>query len=294
MTKRISSPKVTNDVIRQHKFTLKKSLGQNFLVDENILRKIVEAAGLTEESHVLEIGPGAGALTQFLAESARKVIAIEIDQRLEPILKETLQGHENVSVRFGDVLKMDLQQVITEECPPDVPITVVANLPYYVTTPILMKLLTGDVPIQTIVVMVQKEVAGRLGAVPGEKSYGSLSIAVQYMADPEIIMTVPKTVFVPQPNVDSAVIRLNVRSDKKVEVADEAFFFRLVRASFAQRRKTLVNNLMNNLFSKDKKDEILAVLNAAGIDPGRRGETLTIHEFAKLSDHFQNLINEQK
>lgn len=293
MTKRISSPKVTHDVIRQHRFTLKKSLGQNFLVDENILKKIVEAAGLSKESYVLEIGPGAGALTQYLAESAQKVIAVEIDQRLKPILEETLQGYDNVSIRFGDVLKMDLQQVIAEECPPGVPVTVVANLPYYVTTPILMKLLTADVPIQTIVVMIQKEVAGRLGAVPGEKSYGSLSIAVQYVADPEIILTVPKTVFVPQPNVDSAVIRLEIRPDKKVRVADEDFFFKLVRASFAQRRKTLMNNLMNNLFSKDRKSEILLALDAAGIDPGRRGETLTIEEFAKLSDRLRHLITEK-
>lgn len=292
MNKRISSPKVMRDVIRRHQFTLKKSLGQNFLVDENILKHIVEAAELKEDSYVLEIGPGAGALTRFLSGKAEKVIAVEIDRRLEPILKETLQGHDNVSVHFGDVLKIDLEEVIAEECPEGVPITVVANLPYYVTTPILMKLLTGGLHIQTIVVMVQKEVASRLEAGPGQKSYGSLSIAVQYMADPKIIMTVPKTVFVPQPNVDSAVIKLAVRTERKVNVRDETFFFRLVRASFAQRRKTLINNLMNNLYSKDRKGELLSVLHALDIDPERRGETLTIAEFARLSDALLEHVTE--
>ncbi|GGL64048.1 16S rRNA (adenine(1518)-N(6)/adenine(1519)-N(6))-dimethyltransferase RsmA [Sporolactobacillus putidus] len=292
MNKRISSPKVMRDVIRRHQFTLKKSLGQNFLVDENILKHIVEAAELKEDSYVLEIGPGAGALTRFLSGKAEKVIAVEIDRRLEPILKETLQGHDNVSVHFGDVLKIDLEEVIAEECPEGVPITVVANLPYYVTTPILMKLLTGGLHIQTIVVMVQKEVASRLEAGPGQKSYGSLSIAVQYMADPKIIMTVPKTVFVPQPNVDSAVIKLAVRTERKVNVRDETFFFRLVRASFAQRRKTLINNLMSNLYSKDRKGELLSVLHALDINPERRGETLTIAEFARLSDALLEHVTE--
>ncbi|MDD9150684.1 MULTISPECIES: 16S rRNA (adenine(1518)-N(6)/adenine(1519)-N(6))-dimethyltransferase RsmA [unclassified Sporolactobacillus] len=290
MNKRISSPRVILDAIRRHQFALKKSLGQNFLVDENILRHIVEAAELTENSYVLEIGPGAGSLTRFLAEKAKKVIAIEIDRRLEPILRETLQGYENVSVHFGDVLKIDLGGIIAEECPEGAPLTVVANLPYYVTTPILMKLLTGGLPVRTIVVMIQKEVASRLEAGPGQKSYGSLSIAVQYTADPKIVMTVPKTVFVPQPNVDSAVIRLDVRSAKKVNVQDEAFFFRLVRASFAQRRKTLINNLINNLYSKDRKAELLSLLHALGIDPERRGETLSIAEFARLSDALQRDI----
>lgn len=284
MNKRISTPKMTRDVMRQYQFTLRKSLGQNFLIDENILAKIVDAANITKDSFVMEIGPGVGALTQLLSEKAKKVIAIEIDERLKPILSETLQGHDNVALYFNDVLKTDLRQVIAKECPEDAPITVVANLPYYVTTPILMKLLTGDLPIRTIVVMIQKEVAGRLEAHPGEKSYGSLSIAVQYIAEPKIVMTVPKTVFVPQPNVDSAVIRLDVRAGKKVHVRDEAFFFKVVRASFAQRRKTLINNLMNNLFSKKQKAIILEKLQAAGIDPSRRGETLSIEEFARLSE----------
>ncbi|MCO7176920.1 16S rRNA (adenine(1518)-N(6)/adenine(1519)-N(6))-dimethyltransferase RsmA [Sporolactobacillus kofuensis] len=284
MNKRISSPKTMQDVIHRHRFTLKKSLGQNFLIDENILNNIAAAAGIDQESYVLEIGPGAGALTQVLASQAKKVIAVEIDRRLEPVLRDTLQDFDNVAVHFGDVLKLDLHQIIAQECPPEASVTVVANLPYYVTTPILMKLLTEGLPIETIVVMIQKEVASRLQAEPGEKSYGSLSIAVQYIADPKIVMTVPKTVFVPQPNVDSAVIRLDVRANKKVKVQDEAFFYKLIRASFAQRRKTLMNNLMNNLFDKTKKEHLLQVLNHVGIDPNRRGETLTIEEFAHLSD----------
>lgn len=289
MTKRISSPSVIHHVIRQHRFTLKKSLGQNFLADENILTKIVGAADLNPDSYVIEIGPGAGSLTQYLAEAARKVVAIEIDKRLKAILEETLQGYDNVVVRFGDVLKMDLQKVIAEEFPADAPVTVVANLPYYVTTPILLKLLTDHLPLRTIVVMIQKEVASRLEASPGQKSYGSLSIAVQYIADPAIVMTVPRTVFIPQPNVDSAVIRLDVRPEKKVNVTDESFFFRLVRESFAQRRKTLMNNLMHRLFLKEQKEAVLAVLRQAGIDPGRRGETLTIEEFAELSEGLKPL-----
>ncbi|CAM3228993.1 16S rRNA (adenine(1518)-N(6)/adenine(1519)-N(6))-dimethyltransferase RsmA [Sporolactobacillus spathodeae] len=289
MDKRIASPKQTQEIIRAHRFTLKKSLGQNFLVDANILNNIVQAAAIDAESFVLEIGPGAGALTQILAAHAKKVVAIEIDRRLEPILSETLQEFNNVSLHFGDVLKIDLDAILRKEFPPDAPVIVVANLPYYVTTPILMKLLMPNMPFCRIVVMIQKEVAARLEAHPGEKSYGSLSIAVQYLADASIVLTVPKTVFMPQPNVDSAVIRLDVRKDKKVAVADEAFFFRLVRASFAQRRKTLLNNLMNNLFSKNEKDAIQAVLEEQGVDPGRRGETLTIEEYARLSDALQYL-----
>ncbi|MCL1632457.1 16S rRNA (adenine(1518)-N(6)/adenine(1519)-N(6))-dimethyltransferase RsmA [Sporolactobacillus sp. CPB3-1] len=279
------------DMIRRHQFTLKKSLGQNFLVDENILNKIASAADLDEESYVLEIGPGAGALTQVLADQAKKVVAVEIDRRLETVLNDTLYGFDNVSVYFGDALKLDLHDILSKEIPADATVTVVANLPYYVTTPILMRLLTDGLPINKMVVMIQKEVASRLEAIPGEKSYGSLSIAVQYLAEPRIIMTVPKTVFVPQPNVDSAVIRLDIRTEKKVRVIDEPFFFRLVRASFAQRRKTLINNLINNLYNKNHKELLLDILNRVGIDPGRRGETLTIEEFARLSDALGELTD---
>lgn len=289
MTKRISSPGMIHQVIRRHRFTLKKSLGQNFLADENILKNIVKVAGLNRDSYVIEIGPGAGSLTQYLAETACKVVAIEIDSRLKAILEETLQDYDNVAVRFGDVLKMDLQKMIAEEFPAGATVTVVANLPYYVTTPILLKLLTDHLSLRSIVVMVQKEVANRLEASPGQKSYGSLSIAVQYLADPSIVMAVPRTVFIPQPNVDSAVIRLDIRSEKRVTVTDEPFFFRIIRASFAHRRKTLMNNLMHHVLPKEQKEAVLDVLQQTGIDPGRRGETLTIDEFARLSEKLKPL-----
>ncbi len=284
MNKRVSSPRTTQDILKTHQFKMKKSLGQNFLIDENILTNIVGAAEVTPEDYVIEIGPGIGALTQVLAQQAKQVLALEIDQRLQPILDETLAEFENVSVVFEDVLKADLKRIIAEHFPENANITVVANLPYYVTTPILMKLLTEELPVRSIVVMIQKEVAERLEAAPGQKSYGSLSIAVQYVADPEIVMTVPKTVFIPQPNVDSAVIRLLVREKKKVTVKNEAFFYRVVRESFAQRRKTLLNNLLNNLVKKQDKEELTEKLLQIGIDPKRRGETLTIEEFGRLSD----------
>ncbi|MFC7394720.1 16S rRNA (adenine(1518)-N(6)/adenine(1519)-N(6))-dimethyltransferase RsmA [Scopulibacillus cellulosilyticus] len=284
MDNKISNPRKTSDIIKKHQFSFKKSLGQNFLIDENILKKIVSSADLSPYSGVIEIGPGAGALTQFLADEADKVVAFEIDQRLKPILAETLKDKDNVKVYYEDILKADLKKIIEMEFPDNNDIMVVANLPYYVTTPILMKLLTEKLPIRGIVVMIQKEVADRLEAEPCEKSYGSLSIAVQYLSDPKVVMTVPKTVFVPQPNVDSSVIRLNIRKQKKVDVEDEDFFFKVVRASFAQRRKTLMNNLLNNLFTKDKKEALIKALSVINIDPKRRGETLSIEEFAKLSD----------
>ncbi|MBM7646473.1 16S rRNA (adenine1518-N6/adenine1519-N6)-dimethyltransferase [Scopulibacillus daqui] len=289
MDNKVSHLRKTTDVIKKHQFSFKKSLGQNFLVDENILKKIVSAAALTPNSGVIEIGPGAGALTQFLAEQADKVVAFEIDQRLKPILAETLKDKANVKVYYEDILKADLKQVIEKEFTKNDDIMVVANLPYYVTTPILMKLLTDQLPIRGIVVMIQKEVADRLEAKPGEKSYGSLSIAVQYLSDPKVVMTVPKTVFIPQPNVDSSVIRLNIREQKKVNVEDEDFFFKVVRASFAQRRKTLMNNLLNNLFTKEKKEALNNVMSEINIDPKRRGETLSIEEFAKLSDALMKI-----
>lgn len=289
MKNKVSSPRLTQDILKNYQFTFKKSLGQNFLIDENILSKIVSAAQLKVEDYVIEIGPGIGALTQVLAQHAKKVVALEIDQRLKPILGETLSSYENVEVLFEDVLKADLQSIFASQFPPGAKVTVVANLPYYVTTPILMRLLTEGLSIQAIVVMIQKEVAERLGAVPGEKSYGSLSVAVQYLADPEIVMTVPKTVFIPQPNVDSAVIRLSVREEKRVTVADEDFFYRVVRESFAQRRKTLLNNLLNHLVKKKDKEHLLSLLAEINIDPKRRGETLTIEEFARLSDSIYKL-----
>jgi 16S rRNA (adenine1518-N6/adenine1519-N6)-dimethyltransferase len=279
-----STSKMTQDVMKKHKLHTKKSLGQNFLMDDNILKNIVEAATLNSSTSVIEVGPGLGALTRHLAEVSKKVLALEIDQRLIPILRDTLSDYDNVEVLHQDVLKANLGELIREKFDANEEIMVVANLPYYITTPILMKFLTTDVPIKGMVVMIQKEVAERLDASPGEKNYGSLSIAVQYKARTSIVMTVPKTVFVPQPNVDSAVLRLDVLEHPPVQVKDEPFFYELVRSAFGQRRKTLLNNLMNNLLGKDKKEQITAILNQLNIDPGRRGETLTIEEFAKLSD----------
>ncbi|HSU80237.1 MAG TPA: 16S rRNA (adenine(1518)-N(6)/adenine(1519)-N(6))-dimethyltransferase RsmA [Candidatus Angelobacter sp.] len=286
-----STAKMTQNVMKKHNLHTKKSLGQNFLLDDNILRNIVEAASLDKATSVIEVGPGVGALTRHLAEVSKKVLALEIDQRLIPILKDTLSDYDNVEVLHQDVLKASLNELIHEKFEAGEKIMVVANLPYYITTPILMKFLTEGVPIKGMVVMIQKEVAERLNASPGEKSYGSLSIAVQYKAKPSIVMTVPKTVFVPQPNVDSAVLRLDVLEHPPVQVTNEPFFYELVRSAFGQRRKTLLNNLMNNLLGKDKKEQITNILNQLGIDPGRRGETLTIEEFSKLSDALFEHMN---
>lgn len=285
-----STSKMTQEVMKHYGLHTKKSLGQNFLTDDNILRKIVEAASINPEVSVIEVGPGIGALTRHLAEAAKKVCALEIDQRLLPILNKTLKSYSNVEVLHEDVLKADLPSLIRNHFDTEDEIMVVANLPYYITTPILMRFLTENIPVKGLVVMVQKEVAERIQASPGEKSYGSLSIAVQYKAEPSIVMTVPKTVFVPQPNVDSAVLRLDVLKEPKVQLKDEAFFYKVVRAAFAQRRKTLQNNLINNLLQKNQKEELVKILDKVGIDPGRRGETLSIEEFAKLSHSLGELI----
>lgn len=292
MNKDIATPIRTRAILEKYGFSFKKSLGQNFLIDPNILKRIVDHANLTEETGTIEIGPGIGALTEHLARSSKKVVAFEIDQRLLPILNETLSPYPNVEVIHSDVLKADVKTVIAEKFADIKDIMVVANLPYYVTTPIIMKLLEEKLPIRGIVVMLQKEVADRISAKPGTKEYGSLSIAIQYYTTAEIVMTVPKTVFVPQPNVDSAIIRLTVREQPAVEMKDEEFFFQVIKASFAQRRKTILNNLTNQLpFGKEKKDSIVTALEAAEVDPSRRGETLSIEEFARLSDALLPLKN---
>ncbi|AMA74531.1 MULTISPECIES: 16S rRNA (adenine(1518)-N(6)/adenine(1519)-N(6))-dimethyltransferase RsmA [Aneurinibacillus] len=280
----IATPTRTKEILKKYGFSFKKSLGQNFLIDLNILSKIVAAAELTKEKGVLEIGPGIGALTEQLSRQAGQVVAIEIDQRLLPILKDTLSSYPHTEVIHGDVLKMDVKLLIKEKFKEQKKVSVVANLPYYVTSAILMKLLEERLPLENIVVMVQKEVAERISASPGSKAYGALTVLAQFYAEAEIITVVPHSVFIPQPNVDSAVLRLRIRERPAVEVVSEAIFYRVVKASFAQRRKTLSNNLMNNLFGKDKKEKMLQVLKEAGIDPARRGETLSIEEFARLSN----------
>ncbi|WJH36358.1 16S rRNA (adenine(1518)-N(6)/adenine(1519)-N(6))-dimethyltransferase RsmA [Paenibacillus sp. CC-CFT747] len=287
----IASPSQTKEIIAKHGFSLKKSLGQNFLIDLNILDKIVSAAGLDRTRGALEIGPGIGALTEQLAKTAGRVAAVEIDQRLLPILADTLAPYDNVRIVHGDVLKLDLKELIREAFPDVDKISVVANLPYYVTTPIVMKLLEENLPLENIVVMIQKEVAERMAAKPGGKEYGSLSIAVQYYGEPELVTIVPHTVFIPQPNVDSAVIRIKIRETPAVEVEDERFFFEVVHASFAQRRKTISNNLLSRFFAKGERDKLDKVLQESGIEPSRRGETLSIEEYARLSGILKRHLN---
>ncbi len=282
----IATPGRTKEIINKHGFSFKKSLGQNFLIDSNILNKIVDAADLNEQRGALEIGPGIGALTERLARQAHNVTAVEIDQRLLPILRDSLGDYDNVRVRHGDVLKVDLQELFREDFANVDKVSVVANLPYYVTTPILMKLLEEKLPLDNIVVMIQKEVAQRMAAAPGGKDYGSLSIAVQYYCIPELVCIVPKTVFIPQPNVESAVIRLKLREEPPVHVQDEQHFFELMQACFVQRRKTIANNLKTRYFSGSDREQLEQLLAEAGIEPSRRGETLSIEEYGRLSDVF--------
>lgn len=285
MYKDIATPIRTKEILKKYGFSFKKSLGQNFLIDPNILRNIVSHAHLTSESGAIEVGPGIGALTEHLARAAKKVVSFEIDQRLLPVLEDTLSPYDNIKIVHSDILKADVVKVIEEEMPGIEDIMVVANLPYYVTTPILMKLLNDRLPIRGFVVMMQKEVADRITAKPGTKEYGSLSIAIQYYCTAEVAMIVPKTVFMPQPNVDSAVIRLIRHGKPPVEVISEDFLFEVTRASFAQRRKTILNNLQASLSEgKKNKDAILNALEKAGVEPSRRGETLTIEEFGHLAD----------
>lgn len=285
MTKDIATPIRTQQIMAKYDLKVKKSLGQNFLIDPNILRKIVGQAKLTKNSAAIEIGPGIGALTEHLAREAGKVLAFEIDQRLLPVLDDTLSPYDNISIVHADILKTDVQAAIDKELAGYEDIVVVANLPYYVTTPIILKLLLEKLPIRGMVVMLQKEVAERITAKPGTKAYGSLSIAIQYYTQAEMALTVPKSVFLPQPNVDSAVIRMTKREVPEVEVIDEDFFFSVTRGSFVQRRKTILNNLQVAMpLGKEKKELILKALEEAEIDPTRRGETLTIKEFGLLAD----------
>lgn len=277
--KAIAAAGRTKDIVRRHGFVFKKSLGQNFLIDSNILDKIIAAAGLDASSGALEIGPGIGALTERLAQAAGVVAALEIDRALLPILADVLSPYDNVHIYHADVLKTDLSKLWDTHFAKMNEVSVVANLPYYVTTPIVMKLLEERLPIHRIVVMVQKEVAERMAAAPGSKAYGSLSIAVQYYSEPEWVASVPASAFLPAPNVESAVIRLSKRREPAVSVPDEARYFRVIHASFAQRRKTLVNNLLQ-LAGKERKAELAQLLTDCGVKPERRAETLSLAEFA--------------
>ena len=282
---RIADYSVTKAVLERHGFTFKKSFGQNFLTDTNILQKIVDTAEIDDQVNVIEIGPGIGALTEFLAERAAQVMAFEIDHRLVPILADTLRDFDNVTVVNEDILKVDLAQHIQNFKNPDLPIKVVANLPYYITTPILMHLIESGIPFSEFVVMMQKEVADRISAQPNTKAYGSLSIAVQYYMTAKVAFIVPRTVFVPAPNVDSAILKMVRRPEPAVAVEDESFFFKISKASFTHRRKTLWNNL-TGYFGKTEevKDKLTKALDQAGLSPSVRGEALSLAEFANLAD----------
>ena len=287
---RIADYSVTRAVLERHGFTFKKSFGQNFLTDTNILQKIVDTAEIDKNVNVIEIGPGIGALTEFLAENAAEVMAFEIDDRLIPILADTLHDFDNVKVINEDILKSDLQSRIKEFANPDLPIKVVANLPYYITTPILMHLIESKIPFAEFVVMMQKEVADRISAEPNTKAYGSLSIAVQYYMTAKVAFVVPRTVFIPAPNVDSAILKMTRREQPLVQVKDEDFFFRVLKISFVHRRKTLWNNLTSHFGKADEtKAKLEQALEIAEIKPSIRGEALSIAEFAKLADALKEV-----
>ena len=287
---KLSNPQATIEVLKKHQFTFQKKFGQNFLIDPHVLDKIISAAEITKEDFVLEIGPGIGTMTQYLAEAAREVTAVEIDRNLIPILSETLSAYDNVQIINEDVLKLDLA-VLAKERNGGKPIKVVANLPYYITTPIIMGLFEGGVPIESITVMVQKEVAMRMQAGPGTKDYGALSLAVQYYAEPYLAANVPPNCFMPRPNVGSAVIRLTRYAEPAVKAKDEKLMFALIRASFNQRRKTLQNGLNNSQELSFTKEQIAEAIEKMGLSPSVRGEALTLEQFAKLSDLLAEVKN---
>ena len=279
----LGNPKNTIEIIQKYEFMFQKKFGQNFLIDTHVLEKIISAAGITKNDCVLEIGPGIGTMTQYLAENAGHVVAVEIDRNLIPILKETLADYDNVTVINEDILRVDIK-ALDEEYNGGKPIKVVANLPYYITTPIIMGLFESGVPIDNITVMVQKEVADRMKEGPGSKDYGALSLAVQYYAEPEIVANVPPNCFIPRPNVGSAVIRLTRHKEMPVGVKDPALMFKIIRASFNQRRKTLQNGLGNAPELPYTKEQIAAAIAEMGLTPTIRGEALSLAQFAQLSD----------
>lgn len=279
----LGTPSATKEVINKYNFAFQKKFGQNFLIDSNILENIVKSAEITKEDFVLEIGPGIGTMTQYLCEAAGQVVAVEIDKMLIPILADTLSEYDNVEIINQDVLKVDIKK-IAEEKNKGKPIKVVANLPYYITTPIIMGLFESGVPIESITIMVQKEVADRMQTGPGSKDYGALSLAVQYYANAKVMLTAPAQCFMPRPNVDSAVIKLTRHKEPTVDVKDEKLMFKIIRASFNQRRKTLVNGLKNSPEILYSKEQILNAIEAIGKNENIRGETLTLEEFAKLTN----------
>ena len=280
---KLSSPKKTIEIIQKYNFDFQKKFGQNFLIDSHVLQKTIDAAHITKDDFVLEIGPGIGTMTQYLSEHAREVMAVEIDHNLIPILKETLAGYDNVEVLNEDILKVDIGK-IAEEKNQGRPIKVVANLPYYITTPIIMGLFEKNVPMDSLTVMVQKEVAQRMQAVPGTKDYGALSLAVQFYAEPYIVANVPPNCFMPRPKVGSAVIRLTRYKDMPIKVKNEKLMFSIIRASFNQRRKTLQNGINNSSALHFSKEQVVEALGEMELSPTIRGEALSLEQFARLSD----------
>ena len=289
MNKRLSSHSATMELVKKHGFKFTKSLGQNFLIDDNIVDKIVAGAGIGPGDKIIEVGPGIGTLTREMASRAEALMAVEIDKNLIPIVADTLGDYDNVKIVNEDIIKADIKGLIDENLSGG-PVKLVANLPYYITTPIIMRFLEENINVTDIVVMVQKEVAERMNAQPGGKDFGALSVAVQYYGDTEIVAKVPRHLFVPQPNVDSIVIALRIRPERKYKVDDEDLYFKVVKAAFGQRRKTLLNSIssMGNL----SKDQVKEALEEAGIDPKRRGETLSLDEFAILSNVIGNKLKE--
>ncbi len=290
MQNKLGNPKETIEILNKYHFIFQKKFGQNFLIDTHVLDKIIKAAGVTREDMILEIGPGIGTLTQYLCESAREVIAVEIDKTLIPILDDTLSAYDNVTVINEDILKLDINKLVQEKNNGK-PVKIVANLPYYITTPIIMGLLENHVPVDNITVMVQKEVADRMQSGPGSKDYGALSLAVQYYADPYIAANVPPNCFMPRPNVGSAVICLTLHGEKPVKVKDEKLMFKIIRASFNQRRKTLVNGLNNGTEINLSKETIAEAIGELKVSPTIRGEALTLEQFARLSDIIYDKIH---
>lgn len=287
----LGNPQNTIEVLQKYRFNFQKKFGQNFLIDTHVLDKIIDASGVTEDDFVLEIGPGIGTMTQYLCERAREVVAVEIDKNLIPILSDTLKNYSNVTVINEDILKLDICK-LAEEKNQGKPIKVVANLPYYITTPIIMGLFESHVPIDSITIMVQKEVAERMQEGPGSKEYGALSLAVQYYAKPEIVANVPPNCFMPRPNVGSAVIRLTRHEKPPVEVEDEKLMFRIIRASFNQRRKTLANGLNNSPEIHLPKEVIQESIVSLGVPENIRGEALSLEQFAELSNEIRQRMKQ--
>lgn len=287
MENKLGNPQNTIEILNKYRFVFQKKFGQNFLIDTHVLDKIIDSANITKDDFILEIGPGIGTMTQYLAEAAKKVVAVEIDKKLIPILEDTLSSYDNVSVINQDILTLDINALVTKENEGK-PIKVVANLPYYITTPIIMGLFENKVPMESITIMVQKEVAERMQADPGNKNYGALSLAVQYYCEPYIVANVPPNCFMPRPNVGSAVIRLTRHKNPPVEAKDERMMFRLIRASFNQRRKTLVNGLNNATDLPYNKEDVVLCLEKMNLSPNIRGEALALHQFAELSNLLKN------